>query len=107
MLLRLHGGNDLVAGVGQFLDLSVAAEAETDRRARLAIIEVERAQHMAGPTRPAGAGGAERKCDPTEIGEQPRRVDAVAADVEIAVIAALGAAVDRPAGPERFHCRRP
>ena len=60
MLLRFRRSCDLVTGVGQLVHLGVAAEAQTDRRARLAIVEPQRAQHMARPPRAACAGGTGR-----------------------------------------------
>src|SRR3954452_7552212 len=107
MLLRLYRGDDLAAGVGQFLHLGVAAEAEADRRARLAVIEAECAQYVARPARAAGASGAQRKSDPAQVGEQARGIHTVAADVEIPLVAALNTAVDRPARAERLHRRGP
>ena len=87
--------------VDQLLLARVAAEAEPDRRARLAVAKAERAQHMARPPRSAGAGRAERESDVAQVGDQPRGIEPVAADVEVAAIALLGAAVERPAGPKR------
>ena len=88
--------------VAQLVLAGVAAEAEPDRGARLAVAEAERAQHVARPARAAGAGGAERESDVAQVAEQARGVEAVAADVEIAVVALLGAAVERPVRPERL-----
>ena len=85
---------------GQLLLAGIAAEAEADRRARLAVGQADRAQHMARPARAAGAGRAQREGDVAHVGDQPRTVEAVAADVEIAVIALVGAAVDRPSWSE-------
>ena len=78
---------DPAAGRSQLLLAGIAAEAQADRRARLAIAEADRAQHMAWPARTAGAGRPERKGDVAHVGDQPRAIEAVAADVEIAAIA--------------------
>src|SRR5207302_6870425 len=59
------------------------------------------------PSGTAGAGAPQRESHAAQIGEQARRVHPVAADVEIAVIALAGAAVDRPAGPEGMRRSRP
>src|SRR4051812_40586961 len=107
MLLRFRSGRDLVAGVAQFLHLGIAAEAEADRRTCFAVVEPERAQHMARPTRAAGAGGTQRESDSAQIGKQASGIHVIAADVEIAVIAALRAAVDRPGRAERLQRRGP
>src|SRR5947209_3570464 len=58
---------------------------------------------MTGPSGAAGAGRTERKRDAPKVREQPCGVDAVAADVEIALVAALNATVD---GPVRAKCLR-
>src|SRR4051812_25117536 len=107
MLLCLRCRGDQAARLGQILLGRVAAKAEPDRRSRLAIVEAERAKHMARPARAAGAGAAEGKGDASKVGEQPSRVDSVAPDVEIAVITVRGAAVDRPARSQRLGCGRP
>src|SRR4051812_13994651 len=56
---------------------------------------------MAGPARSAGAGGAGGEGYTADIRDQPCRVQALGADIEIAVIAFVGAAVDRPAAQLR------
>src|SRR5436305_12587552 len=107
MLVRFRRGRDLMAGVAQILHLRVAAETQADRRARLAIIEPERAQHMAGAARAARAGGTQRECYAAKVGEQARGIDAIAADVEIALVPAIHIAVDRPGRAERLQRRSP
>src|SRR5947209_12480974 len=107
MLLSSRRGDDLMARVGELLQLCIAAETEPDRGARFAIIETQRAQHMTRPPRAAGAGRTERKRNVPKVREQPRGVDAVAADVEIALVAALNATVDGPVRPECLHRRGP
>src|SRR5438094_5395479 len=107
MLLRFGCGGDLMAGVDQFLLCGVAAEAEANRRARLAIVESKRAQHVARPPRTARAGAPQRERNSAQIGEQSRGVDTVAANVEVALVAALDAAVDDPVRTERLDRRRP
>ena len=62
---------------------------------------------MARPARAAGACGTERESDVAQVREQARGIDAVAADVEIALVSAFRAAVDRPIAAERLHRRRP
>ncbi len=95
---------DLLARFDQLLLRRVAAEAEADRRARL---RDSRARA------PGGHGLAvpnrwRRRC-PSEKAMSRRsaisraRVDAVAADIEIAVVAAVDAAVDGPVGSERVR----
>ncbi len=60
---------------------------------------------MAGPSRSAGAGRAERESYVAQIGDQPRAISPVAADVEVPVITAVKAAVDGPFGTERVAGR--
>ncbi len=55
---------------------------------------------MARPSRPAGTGRTGRKGDVAQIGHQPRDVEPLAADVEIAVIALVARAVERPVAIE-------
>src|SRR5438067_193884 len=107
MLLRFRSGRDLVTCVAQFLHLGVAAEAQADRRARLAVVESESAQHVARPPRTARAGGTQRERDAAKVGEQARGVHTIAADVEIALIPALHIAVDRPGRAKRLQRRSP
>ena len=71
-LLGAGGRVDAAAGVDQLFLVGVAAEAEADRRARLAVGEAERAQHMARASRSAGAGRPERESDVAQVGDQPR-----------------------------------
>src|SRR4051812_45661186 len=107
MLLRFRRGRDLVTGVGQFLHLGIAAEAQADRRARLAVVESERAQHVARAARATGAGGTQRESDTAQIGKEPRSINVITADVEIALVPALHIAVDRPGRAERLQRRSP
>src|SRR5688572_18212330 len=62
---------------------------------------------MARPPGPACAGTAKAEGDIAEVGDQPCAVEVLAANVEVAVIATLAAAVDRPAWSERFQCLAP
>src|SRR4051794_33525989 len=96
-----------VTGVGEVLLGRVAAEAESDRRTRLTIIETQRAQHVARPPRAARAGRPERKGDVAQVGDQACSVEPFAADVEVAVETMRGAAVDRPARSKRMNRRLP
>src|SRR6185437_5308455 len=81
----------------------VAAEAEADRRPCLAIVEAERAQHMARAPRSACAGASKREGDVTKIGKKPCRINAFAADIQIPVIAVTATSVDDPAGSKRVQ----
>src|SRR5256885_551086 len=107
MLLRFRRGCDLVTRVGQLVHFGVAAEAQADRRARLAVVEPESAQHVTWPARTAGAGGTQRESDSAQIGEQASGIHAIAADVEIALVPALHIAVDCPGRPKRLQRRSP
>src|SRR5881394_3652989 len=62
---------------------------------------------MARPSGTAGAGTPERKGDAAEVGEKPRRIHPVAANIEVAIIAMGRAAVHRPALAERSVRRCP
>ena len=77
-----------------------STSAPRDSRARA------RAAHgSAAPTR-WRRPTAEREGDVAQVGNQPRRIDALAADVEVAVIAMCRAAVDRSSpGPARAQPR--
>ena len=81
--LVARGIADAAAGRGQFLFARVAPEAQADRAARLAVAQPERAQHVAWPPRPRGAGRAERESDVAQVGDQPRAVEAVAAQLRL------------------------
>ena len=96
-----------LAGIGQLLLLSIPAEAKPDRGARLAIIKPERAKHMAGPARSAGAGRTERKGDIAKVGNKPCSINAFAPDVKISWITVGSTSVDRPTWPERIDRSRP
>src|SRR5688500_7134345 len=51
---------------------------------------------MARSARSAGAGGAQRESNVAHIRDQPRSVEPVAAEIEVAVITMIDAAVDYP-----------
>src|SRR5262245_43937115 len=64
---------------------------------------------MARPPRSAGAGGSGGKGDFANLGDQPRGVDALAPEIEVAVITGVGRAVQSPGrhplprrGPQRL-----
>src|SRR3546814_8259995 len=61
---------------------------------------------MADLARSATAGAAEREGDIARIGHQAQGIPALAPEVEVAVIAALGRSVDRPFG-QHIHRERP
>src|SRR5579884_3967735 len=98
---------DALAGVDQLVLPGIAAEAEADRRTRFTIIKAKGAKHMTRSPGTACAGASERKGDVPQVSNKPRCVNALPADVQIAVVAVRSAAVDDPAGPERIHCRLP
>src|SRR6185437_16383266 len=85
----------------------VTAKAEADRRARLPIVETERTKHVARPSRAARAGATQRKGDIAQVGNKPRRINAFPADVEISMVAAIGAAIDYPARSKCVDCGLP
>src|SRR3546814_6190064 len=85
-LFRSRGGQ-LVLGRG-------AAEAKADARSRLGVTQTDRAEHMAGAPRSARAGRARGESDVAQIGEEAVHVQPIAAEVEIAVVARGGGAVE-------------
>src|SRR5947209_9264559 len=86
-----------MTGVDQLLLRRVAAETEADRRPRLTVVKPECTQYVTGPAGAAGAGAAERKGDVAQVGDQSRRINAFAADIQIAVISVGRTAVHDPA----------
>ena len=83
------------------------AKAQADRGTGFRIRQADRTQDMAGAARAAGAGAAEAEGDVPQLGEQTRGVETVAAEVEVAVIALLGAAIDGPARAQGLERHRP
>src|SRR3546814_1764724 len=83
-------GGQLVLGRG-------AAEAKADARSRLGVTQTDRAEHMAGAPRSARAGRARGESDVAQIGEEAVHVQPIAAEVELAVVARGGGAVEGPA----------
>src|SRR5690349_19791432 len=71
------------------------------------MIEAYCSEHVTGPSRATRAGGAQRKGNVAQIGDERGTVDAGLADVEVAEIAMPNASVDRPGGSERAGCRGP
>src|SRR5262245_64043520 len=95
---------DPAACGGKLLFAGIAAEAEADRRARLAIRQPNRAQHMRGATRTTGASRPQRKGDVAHVGNQSRGIQYFTAKVQIAMVATRQIAVNNPALPE--CCKR-
>src|SRR5258708_18664796 len=62
---------------------------------------------MARPPRATGAGAAQRKRNIAQVRNEPRRIDPVAANVEVAMVTVCSATVDDPTVPERLCCRLP
>src|SRR3546814_11272250 len=71
--------------------------AKADARSRLGVTQTDRAEHMAGAPRSARAGRARGESDVAQIGEEAVHVQPIAAEVEIAVVARGGGAVEGPA----------
>ena len=75
----------------------VAAKAQPDGGFDLIPIQPERRKDMAGPSRAAGTSRSGGKGNASNVRHQPRYIQAVAPNIEIARIAMLGRTVNCPA----------
>ena len=96
----------VVFGNGMFTDAD-QAEAEADAGPALPVGEAEGGEHVAGPAGPAGAGRAGGESNLADFGDQAGGIGPFGTDVEIAVVAPVGGAVERPIGAENVPGRRP
>src|SRR4051794_22428562 len=62
---------------------------------------------MTGPARAAGARRPKREGDIAQVGDQPRSIKALSAEIEISRVAMRRTAIDGPAIPERSNRRVP